>query len=286
MEDIEAQEAELDRELAALQEFLNTPGPGTMTVGSSPAPSTPSEEALPRDLVGDLDQEAVQDQEEEDQATAPAPAPTLASPGGITLTPEQFQQLLVTATSSSYSKATKKLKAPRVGGLAKHKGVWTGHGRNEEELEPVSMFCYREFLYDDLKSMQAISNNEEQCKQGLRTTTTVLFCRDTEEHGGKGAMVLKELDQYFMNHGLEGVFQIQTSTGTLDMLKTPGLVTEDIVSTWLDDLTVDGVHDPAGFNRHPICPYDKINLQLSAEAILNSCSDTLRQDLLNTVPPK
>ena len=131
----------------------------------------------------------------------------------------------------------------------------------------MSMYCYREFINDGLKSMQAISNNEEQCKQGLRVVTTVLFCRDTEEHGGKGAMVLKELDQYFMNHGMEAVFQIQTSTGTLDMLKTPGLVTEEIVNTWIDDLTVDGVQRPASFRRHTVCPYDKINLQLSAEAI-------------------
>ena len=89
-----------------------------------------------------------------------------------------------------------------------------------------------------------------------------------------------------MNHGLEAVFQIQTTGDSLDMLKTPGLVTEEIVKTWIDDLTVDGVHDSAGFRRHAVCPYDKINLQLSAEAILNSCSDNLRQDLLDTITPK
>ena len=245
-----------------------------MTEGASPDPSTQTQ---PRDLSGDLDQEDVS------QASATASA---TAPVGITLTQEQFQQLLATATSSSPAKTTKPLVTPRVGGLTANHGVWTGHGRNEEHLEPVSLYCYRKFIYDDLKSLQAISKNEEQCKQGLRTISTVLFCRDTEEHGGKGAMVLKELEQYLMNHGLEGVFQIQIADETVDMLKTPGLVTEAMVKTWLTDLTVDGVHDSSQHRRHPVCPYDKINLQLSAEAILNSCSDTLRQDLLNTIAPK
>ena len=70
------------------------------------------------------------------------------------------------------------------------------------------------------------------------------------------------------------------------MLKTPGLVTEEVVETWIDDLTLDGAMPPSSFQRHPACPYDKINLQLSAEAILNSCSDNLRQDLLDTITPK
>ena len=227
MEEFDAQEELLSREIEALQEFLHTPGfPRAMTQGNTPESSASSEATLPRDLATELEEEA--------QATAPAPI----NAGGITLTPEQFQQLLASATSGSHRNPAKQLQAPRVGGLAKHKGVWTGHGRNEEGLEPVSMYCYREFTNDGLKSMQAISNNEEQCKRGLRVVTTVLFCRDTEEHGGKGAMVLKELDQYLMNHGMEAVFQIQTGTGTLDMLKTPGLVTEEVVKTWIDDLTV------------------------------------------------
>ena len=273
MEELDAKEEEIAREIEALQEFLYTPRvPRTMTQGATPESSAPSEATQPRDLATELEEEA--------QAAAPAPA----NAGGIHLTEEQFQQLLANANSNR--EPVKKLLAPRVGGLAKHKGVWTGHGRNEEGLEPVSLSCYREFPSDGLKAMQAIHNNEELCKQGLRVSTKVLFCRDDEEYGGKGAMVLKELDQYLMQHGMEAVFQIQTGDGTLDMLKTPGLLTDEIVTKWIDDLTLDGVMSLTRFSREPICPYDKINLQLSADAILNSCSDILRQDLLDTITPK
>ena len=85
MEDLAAQEARIEREIAELQQFLTPRPTRTMTEGTSSAHSTPDDETQPRDLSGDLDQEDVS------QASAPAPATVT---GGITLTPEQFQQLL------------------------------------------------------------------------------------------------------------------------------------------------------------------------------------------------
>ena len=88
-----------------------------------------------------------------------------------------------------------------------------------------------------------------------------------------------------INHGMEGVFRIATATGdTIDMWKSPGLISKDMVATWMDDLTNDGVHDGYG-KRFPVCPHDMTNLQPSAEAILNSCSEFLCSDLHASIGP-
>ena len=290
-----------------------------MTEGQQSQPPSPEEGVDPRNLGGDLDAEdqpgqpwvRQPDEFMDDSSTssagpsnqqqppaptatpaptttpapaaAPAPAPTVA---GITLTPEQLQQLLSTTIASSLSSQHKqlvKLNKPRVGGLDRQ-GVWTGYGRNDSGMEPMSYYCYRRFVYDDLKSMQYQASIEEQCKAGLRATNTVLFCRDTEPNAGKGAQVLQELDQYLMKYGMEAVFRIHIGKEVIDMLKFPGLVNRPLVETWVDRLLTKGVTDALTGATHAVCPYDKLNLQLSAEAILNSCSETLRQDLIATIP--
>ena len=66
MEELDAQEELISREIEALQEFLHAPGfPRTMTQGATPESSAPSEATQPRDLASDLEEEA--------QANAPAP---------------------------------------------------------------------------------------------------------------------------------------------------------------------------------------------------------------------
>ena len=59
MEEFDAQEELLSREIEALQEFLHTPGfPRAMTQGSTPESSASSEATLPRDLATELEEEA------------------------------------------------------------------------------------------------------------------------------------------------------------------------------------------------------------------------------------
>jgi hypothetical protein len=87
------------------------------------------------------------------------------------------------------------------------------------------------------------------------------------------------------NHGMEPIFQIVRSDGTIiDMLKQPGFVSTKLITSWIKDLTVDGVHD-GQCGRLAICQFDIINLQYSFHAVLNSCSALLRQDLLNNLLP-
>ena len=165
-------------------------------------------------------------------------------------------------------------------------GDWTGYGQNKLGKEPESHACYREFIVDTgIKAMQEKARIHDKCKEGLRKYSTTLFCRDTETGGGQGGQAIMEFAQYAIQHGLEGVFTIVLSSGTIDMLHSPGLATEAIVKIWVKDLLYDGVRIPGSLDRHPVCLYDRVNLQLSAQALLNSCSDLLRQDLLASLHP-
>jgi hypothetical protein len=95
--------------------------------------------------------------------------------------------------------------------------------------------------------------------------------------------LLRELDDYLTNHGMEPVFQTIQSNGiVIDMLKQPGFVSAQLVELWIEDLTKHGVHDGQG-GREVLCPYDTMNLQFLFQAMLNSCSAQLRQDLLNNL---
>ncbi|CAB9530776.1 hypothetical protein SEMRO_3037_G342590.1 [Seminavis robusta] len=95
--------------------------------------------------------------------------------------------------------------------------------------------------------------------------------------------------------GMESVFRIIQTDGTqLDMLLQPGMVSSDIERTWHKDLTVNGVIkvDDQGcpvmvngaVDRFAQCSYDAQNLHWSGEAVLNSCSPTLMQDLKQVIP--
>ncbi len=102
-------------------------------------------------------------------ANPPSPATSQGSSssggtasGGITLTQDQFDQLLW----NSHSTGTVTLTKPRVGGVTSA-GSWSGGGKNDLGQEPVTFQCYRAFAYEGLKSMQALSDIEEKCKAGL-----------------------------------------------------------------------------------------------------------------------
>ena len=212
--------------------------------------------------------------------------PAVSSPT-VVMTQEQFELLLKTLKpNTTTSGLQQQLKPkPRVGGRDEQ-GDWTGYGQNKLGKEPESHACYREFLIDTgIKAMQEKARIHDRCKQGLRGYCDTLFRRDTESGGGQGGQAIMEFSQYVVQHGLEGVFTIVLSTGTIDMFKSPGLATLPVVKTWVKDLLYDGVRIPGSLDRHPVCPYDRVNLQLSAQALLNSCSDLLRQDLLASLQP-
>ena len=81
------------------------------------------------------------------------------------------------------------------------------------------------------------------------------------------------------------VFNIIKKDGTtINMLQHPGkLAEEDLVTTWITDLTVDGVWDPKTGKRLPVCPQDSKNLNLSGDALGNSSSLQLRESITTTL---
>ena len=110
-------------------------------------------------------------------------------------------------------------------------------------------------------------------------------CRSTEGNTN-GASVLKDLHMLMQEHGFEGVFIIRTRSGaTINMFKTPGLVTENMIANWVADLLQRGVWDDNGF-RLPLCPWDMLICKLAFRTIINSCSDALRQDFIDRTDPE
>ena len=208
----------------------------------------------------------------------------MTATGGVVLSDAQFQTLLGTLSTQSTTATATTPNKPRIGGTSPV-GFWTGNGAQKLGMQPTSGNCMRYFKGNELKAFQALQSIEDKCKAGLQAKGTLVFGLQGETHFDKGALLLRELDEYLSYHGLEGVFQIISSDGTsTDMLKQPGFVSTDLVESWVKDLTTLGVHDGTG-GRLTVCEFDVMNLQYSFHAILNSCTPLLRQDLLNNLAP-
>ena len=68
----------------------------------------------------------------------------------------------------------------------------------------------------------------------------------------------------------------------MDMFKTLGFLTQEVVDTWEEDLLTKGVYKGDGTeNRLPVCKYDAANLSDFGKALLNSCSEKLKLHILN-----
>ena len=201
------------------------------------------------------------------------------------LSTEQFTALVQTIADKGTGATATTTPTPRIGGVSPV-GAWTGRGAQGLGQQPKSGLCMRYFKGSELKAFQALNAIEDKCQAGLQAKGTLVFGLPGETHFDKGALLLRELDEYMSYHGLEGVFQIVLSNGTMvDMLKQPGFVDTNLVECWIQDLTQDGVHDPDSGSRLNVCDFDIMNLQFSFHAVLNSCSALLRQDLLNNLPP-
>ena len=145
----------------------------------------------------------------------------------------------------------------------------------------------RQFRADPIKNYQAMYPIEEKCKKGLKDQTEILFSNPDEPHAHQGLSVLRNLEVDLNSKGMEPVFHIRTGPNpgdVINMLKTPGVVTKQMIQQWIIDLTQLGVYRSDG-TRHPVCPFDVQNLQLSAEAVLNSCTPQLHQDLEDQLLP-
>ncbi|CAB9529127.1 hypothetical protein SEMRO_2406_G326550.1 [Seminavis robusta] len=216
------------------------------------------------------------------------PAPTVSP----TFTQDQLLELLRTAGRQWDAFST--LKQPLVGGL-NATGAWTGHGVGGEGTSPMSAQCMRDFKTDVIKNHQALSPIELKCKEGLSDSPDLLFSLPGEPNADKVVPSLIALSEFMISVGMESVFRIIQTDGTqLDMLLQPGMVSSDIERTWHKDLTINGVIkvDDQGrpvlvngaVDRFAQCSYDAQNLHWSGEAVLNSCSPTLMQDLKQVIP--
>jgi hypothetical protein len=169
---------------------------------------------------------------------------------------------------------------PRNGGLTTA-GAWTGMGAGGLGSEPFSNYCMREFDIDIHKNHTAMSPVQDKCKGGLKDRPECMFSLPHEPNGKTVVLAIRAFEKFTIECGLDGVFDIIQSDGTeLKFLQEPGMVDQACVDAWCSDLLDDGVYTKGGNgSREAVCPYDRTNLFWSGEAVLNSCSPTLRQDL-------
>ena len=205
--------------------------------------------------------------------------------GGNTIKVDDVMALYKAMQSKA---ASAQLKEPRVGGISKL-GVWVGKGAGAQGKLPRSALCMREFKADPIKNHQAMFPIEDKCQRGLRDSPDKYFCLQHESNADKIVEVLYDFREQMIHCGMESVFQIVKSDhGIVNMLESPGMVDDKMIKTWFQDLLVDGVHgkdiNDASI-RLDVCKYDETNLSWSGQAVLNSCSDALRQDLKLKVTP-
>ncbi len=166
---------------------------------------------------------------------------------------------------------------PRVGGVDEI-GAWTGKGAREEGLSPRTNNCYRKLCGDPVKSLGQISTIESGCRAGLKGINGPLFRQEHETGAEKVITVLMALESFLEAYGLESVFIMEFHDCKINMLKSPSQVSDYHVLRWLQCLLDDGV-DIDAYHRRAVCPYDRHNLELSYDAVINSCSDDLAREL-------
>lgn len=188
-------------------------------------------------------------------------------------------------TSSMLKRApTFTIPQPRVGGVDPL-GSWTGRGARGLGQDPRGPNCRRIFQSPDpLKAYTALVPVEKACKAGV-LDEDLHFSTSSETNGTRVSLCLAAFENHIVECGMDPVFNIIKKDGTtINMLQHPGkLAEEDLVTTWITDLTVLGVWDHKTGKRLPVCPQDSKNLDLSGDALYNSSSLQLRESITATL---
>jgi hypothetical protein len=83
-------------------------------------------------------------------------ATTTGTPGGVTLTDNQFQVLIGTMSNQGSTLANTSTIQPSVGGV-NPVGAWTVFGAQELGQQPKASLCMRYFKGNKLKAFQALN---------------------------------------------------------------------------------------------------------------------------------
>ena len=214
-------------------------------------------------------------------------SPTGPSASYTNISPEQLADLL-SKVGQNHGPAPRLLSKPRIGGKGPA-GVWTGFGAGCKGIDPKSATCMRDFDTSVVKSFTAMAPIEDKCQSRLRDCPDLLFSMPTESNANMTVNSLIAFEERMTHHGLEGIFHVVSPSGkTLNMFREPGMCTSDLIRTWCEDVITNGVHDfsdASNPTRHGICDYDRINMIWSGEALLNSCTEALKQDLKFNIQP-
>ena len=197
-------------------------------------------------------------------------------------TEDQFNQFMAAQAALNAPRAAPPTPAtPRIGAVDAV-GAWTGKGSDSNGTLPRSGDCYRKLISTDpLKAHTQTKLVIDKVKKGINghpgNSSGLLFASPEEEHGDKFVPTFRCTVEYLKESGLEGVFVIIKRNGEqVDMLKNPGLVSKRILDHWIEDLKTNGVVDPTNINTNrAVCTYDTLNLTLSADGLLASCTEGL-----------
>ena len=173
---------------------------------------------------------------------------------------------------------------PRVGGVDSL-GSWTGRGARGLGKDPRGPNCRRIFNSPDpLKAYNALVPVEKACKAGV-LDEDLHFSTSSEPNGLRVSLCLAAFEKHIVDCGMDAVFNIIKKDGTtINMLQNPGMLAEDdLVPAWILDLTVLGVWDHATGKRLPVCPQDVKNLDMSGDALYNSSSLELQENITTTL---
>ena len=209
---------------------------------------------------------------------APQVAPAQAPAQPLVIDQAALMQILATLQQAQQRPAHPVPPTPRCGGV-NTTGAWTGGGSRSDPTSPRTTYCLRALQMDPSKAFTQLTAIEKECRSGLKAKSGPLFCLSTEPDAKHVITVINNLDDFLTTHGMESVFQITDGTNTVNMLRQPALLTKAKVDDWVLSLTTTGgVPDRLAVNGHlPVCPYDRTNLEWSYDAVINSCSASVKR---------
>jgi hypothetical protein len=265
--------------------FLPTPVPATATSFWSfaspildpflPLRPSESESTYEEDIMVDL----------------PVAGDVLLDAGGLlspsaTLTTEQLLQIIAALNVKS-DKTSAPIVRPRHGSISET-GAWTGMGASGSGVRPFSKYCMRAFKTDPIKNHQHMHPIEDKCKSGLRDSPELHFALSHEPNAHTVVASIRAFEKFIASCGMDGVFTIvDKDLGKINFLQQPGMVNQTAIDDWCSAVLDNGVWGKDADSdtpiRLPICQYDLVNMDWSAEAVLNSCTPALRYDLENKV---